>query len=70
MKKNTIAAIILLLLMLDSGYFVERKDFIHLIFTYSSAFAVYFYILNTAKEKEDVDFWIKMAFILRGCRAI
>ena len=66
MKKNTIAAIILLLLMLDSGYFVERKDFIHLIFTYSSAFAVYFYILNTAKEKEDVDFWIKMAFILRG----
>ena len=66
MKKNTIAAIILLLLMLDSGYFVERKNFIHLIFTYSSAFAIYFYILKTAKEKEDIQFWIKMALILRG----
>ena len=66
MKKNTIAAIVLLLLMLDSGYFVERNDFIHLIFTYSSAFAVYFYILKTAKEKEDIEFWIKMALILRG----
>ena len=66
MKKNTIAAIVLLLLMLDSGYFVERKDFIHLILVYSSAFAVYFYILKTVKEKEDIDFWIKMALILRG----
>ena len=66
MKKNTIAAIVLLLLMLDSGYFVERKDFIHFIFTYSSAFAVYLFILKTAKEKEDIEFWIKMALILRG----
>lgn len=66
MKKNTIAAIVLLLLMLDSGYFVERKDFTHLILVYSSAFAVYFYILKTVKEKEDIQFWIKMALILRG----
>ena len=66
MKKNTIAAIVLLLLMLDSGYFVERRDFIHLILVYSSAFAVYFYVLKTAKEKVDIDFWIKMALILRG----
>lgn len=66
MKKNTIAAIVLLLLMLDSGYFVERKDFTHLILVYSSAFAVYFYILKTVKQKEDIEFWIKMALILRG----
>ncbi len=66
MKKNRIAAIVLLLLMLDSGYFVERKDFIHLILVYTTAFAVYFYVLKTVKEKKDIDFWIKMAFILRG----
>jgi alpha-1,6-mannosyltransferase len=61
-----IAAIALLLLMLDSGYFVERNNFTHLFTAYTSAFLLYFFILKSVKIQEDIDFWIKMGFILRG----
>lgn len=66
MKNKLIAAIVLLLLMLDSGYFVDRKDFTHLILVYSSAFLLYLYILKSVKKEADIHFWIKTAFILRG----
>ena len=61
-----IAAIVLLLLMLDSGYFVERNNFTHLFTAYTAAFLLYYFILKSVENQGDIDFWIKMGFILRG----
>jgi alpha-1,6-mannosyltransferase len=41
-----IAAVVMLILTLDIGYFVERQDFTHLITAYSGIFVAYFYILK------------------------
>jgi alpha-1,6-mannosyltransferase len=41
-----IAAVVMLILTLDIGYFVERQDFTHLITAYSGMFVAYFYILT------------------------
>lgn len=61
-----IAAIALLLLTLDSGYFIDKHQFGHLIVVYSAAFSLYFYILKKTNSLEDISFWIKIGFILRG----
>ncbi len=61
-----VAAIVLLLLMLDSGYFVERNNFAHLFTAYSAAFLLYYFILKSVENQGDIDFWVKMGFILRG----
>ncbi len=66
MKVKQIAGISMLLLVFDSGYFIERKDFIHLISVYAFAFATYFFILKTAYTNEDINYWIKISLILRG----
>ena len=66
MNKNTIAAIILLLWVLDSGYFVERSNFTHLAIAYSAAFSIYFFVLKTVNKPIDIHFWFKIAFLLRG----
>lgn len=66
MKFKQIAAIALLLLVCDSGYFIERKDFIHLISIYACAFAIYFYVLRSTQTEKDIDYWIKISLILRG----
>jgi alpha-1,6-mannosyltransferase len=41
-----IAAVVMLILTLDIGYFVERQDFTHLITAYSLFFIAYFFILK------------------------
>jgi alpha-1,6-mannosyltransferase len=45
-----IAAVVMLILTLDIGYFVERQDFTHLIAAYSLLFITYFYILKKTFE--------------------
>jgi alpha-1,6-mannosyltransferase len=62
-----IAVVVMLLLTLDIGYFVDRQDFTHFFIAYSSLFAVYFWVLKTTKTEDDFSFWLKTALILRGC---
>ena len=62
-----IAVVVMLFLTLDIGYFVDRQDFTHFFIVYSSLFAVYFWVLKTAKTEDDFSFWLKTALILRGC---
>jgi alpha-1,6-mannosyltransferase len=62
---NKIAAVLMLLLTLDIGYFVDRQDFTHFFIVYSSLFAVYFWVLKTVKTDNDFSFWVKIALILR-----
>jgi alpha-1,6-mannosyltransferase len=63
---NKIAVVVMLFLTLDIGYFVDRQDFTHFFIVYSSLFAVYFWVLKTAKTDDDFSFWLKTALILRG----
>jgi alpha-1,6-mannosyltransferase len=60
-----IAAVVMLLLTLDIGYFVDRQDFTHFFIVYSSLFTVYFWVLKTVKKEDDFSFWVKIALILR-----
>jgi alpha-1,6-mannosyltransferase len=60
-----IAAVLMLLLTLDIGYFVDRQDFTHFFIVYSCFFAVYFWVLKTVKKEDDFSFWLKTALILR-----
>jgi alpha-1,6-mannosyltransferase len=62
-----IAVVVMLILTLDIGYFVDRQDFTHFFIVYSSLFAVYFWVLKTVKSEVDFSFWLKTALILRGC---
>jgi alpha-1,6-mannosyltransferase len=41
-----IAAVVMLLLTLDIGYFIDRHNFIHLITAYSLLFVAYFYVVK------------------------
>jgi alpha-1,6-mannosyltransferase len=60
-----IAVVVMLILTLDIGYFVDRQDFTHFFIVYSSLFAVYFWVLKTVKTDNDFSFWLKTALILR-----
>jgi alpha-1,6-mannosyltransferase len=62
-----IAAVLMLFLTLDIGYFVDRQNFTHFFIVYSSLFAVYFWVIETVKNQDDFSFWFKTALILRGC---
>jgi alpha-1,6-mannosyltransferase len=62
---NKIAVVVMLLLTLDIGYFVDRQNFTHFFIVYSCLFAVYFWVLNTVETEDDFSFWLKIALILR-----
>jgi alpha-1,6-mannosyltransferase len=70
-----IAAVVMLILTLDIGYFVERQDFTHLITAYSLMFGAYFFILKkqnllqvctTYFSLSTFHFSLFTALILRG----
>ncbi len=56
----------MLFLVFDSGYFLYRHDFWHVILVYSSAFALYFYVLKRQKNNGEIDYWLRLSVILRG----
>ena len=61
-----VAAFAMFALTFDSGYFIERQQFTHLIFTYSLLFATYLFILKKTDSETDARFWFIFAFLLRG----
>ena len=64
-----IAAVLMLILTLDIGYFVERQHFTHLIIAYSLMFGAYFYILKQKQNLQQVRIVKKLLFVgilLRG----
>ncbi len=73
---DKIAVVVLLLLTLDFGYFIDRQNFTHLFFAYTLFFATYIWVIYAKKtppqydahfEQKNIDFWLKFALILRGC---
>lgn len=66
MTIKTITAIIMLFLVFDSGYFMYRYDFWHVILVYSSVFALYFYVLKRQKNNDEIGYWLRLSVILRG----
>ena len=61
-----VAAFAMFALTFDSGYFIERQQFTHIVFTYSLLFATYIFISKKTDSETDARFWFIFAFLLRG----